>query len=262
VLKQKSVEDDVVVVGNGWQPKGLPEGVRSVSLKRNEGIPTGRNAGVAHVRGDLLLFLDDDARLRDNDALCRMAEMFAEQPDLAVIQPRVLDPAGKPAPRRWTPRLRVGDPAHSSDVTALWEGAVAVRRDVFTEVGGWPNEFFFMHEGIDLAWAVWNTGARVHYAGDLIALHPAVSDGNHSTTHRQSARNRVFLARRRLPVLIGTIYLGVWAVLTVLRERNRAVLAQSLQGAIEGFRENPGRRQPMSWHTVWRMTRAGRPPIV
>ncbi len=62
LLAQEGVEVDVVVVGNGWQPEGLPE-VRGVFLPEDVGIPGGRNAGVPAVRGELLFFLDDDARL-------------------------------------------------------------------------------------------------------------------------------------------------------------------------------------------------------
>ena len=71
--RQRGVETDIVVVGNGWRPAGLPGGVRGVHVEVDEGIPAGRNAGVAHVRGDVLFFLDDDASLRDDDALARVA---------------------------------------------------------------------------------------------------------------------------------------------------------------------------------------------
>ncbi|MDI1290401.1 MAG: glycosyltransferase family 2 protein, partial [bacterium] len=54
VLAQEGVDVDVVVVGNGWDPIGLPDGVAALGLPQNVGIPAGRNAGVPHVRGDLL----------------------------------------------------------------------------------------------------------------------------------------------------------------------------------------------------------------
>ena len=56
VLTQRDVVVDVLVVGNGWQPSGLPAGVRALALPENVGIPAGRNAGVPEVAGDLLLF--------------------------------------------------------------------------------------------------------------------------------------------------------------------------------------------------------------
>lgn len=262
LLAQSGVELDIVVVGNGWAPTGLPDGVRGIALPRNVGIPAGRNAGVPHVRGELLFFLDDDARLRDADTLARLAAMFAAQPDLGLVQPRVLDPDGRAAPRRWTPRLHVGDPARPSDVTALWEGAVAIRRELFDRIGGWAGEFCYAHEGIDLAWAVWDAGYRVHYAGDVEVLHPVIAPTRHAEFYRLQVRNRVFLARRRLPVPLAALYLLVWALLTVARTRELTALRQSWRGLRDGLRADAGPRRPMSWHTVWRMTRAGRPPLI
>ncbi|MEP6853114.1 MAG: glycosyltransferase [bacterium] len=262
VLGQRGVDLDVVVVGNGWEPSGLPPGVSAVGLADNVGIPAGRNAGVAHVSGDLLFFLDDDACLPDPDALARVAALFEVHTDLGVVQPRVIDPEGRPAPRRWTPRLHVGDPARSSDVTALWEGAVAIRRALFERIGGWAGEFFYAHEGIDLAWAAWDAGVRVRYQGDIVVHHPAVAPTRHADLYRLSARNRVFLARRRLPLPMAILYLLIWSVLTVSRVRGRTALRQSLRGAIEGFRGDAGPRRPMSWLTIVRMTRAGRPPLI
>ena len=46
VLSQEGVTTDVVVVGNGWVPVDLPDGVRGHALAENVGIPAGRNAGV------------------------------------------------------------------------------------------------------------------------------------------------------------------------------------------------------------------------
>lgn len=262
LLAQTGVELDVVVVGNGWSPVGLPEGVRGLALPHNLGIPAGRNAGVGQVQGELIFFLDDDASVRDPDTLARLAAMFAADPTLGVVQPRVVASNGQPEPRRWTPRLRVGDPARSSDVTALWEGAVAIRRELFERIGGWPDGFFYAHEGIDLAWAVWDAGARVRYAGDLVALHPVIAPTRHAGYYRLSVRNRIFLARRRLPVPLAGLYLAVWTLLTLARVRGRTALVESWRGAIEGFRQDCGPRRPMSWRTVWRMTRAGRPPLI
>ena len=96
LLAQEGVDLDVVVVGNGWAPSGLPDGVRGVERETDEGIPAGRNFGVPHVRGELLFFLDDDASLAQPDALARVAEKFAADPRLGLVQLRV-DP-GDPAP--------------------------------------------------------------------------------------------------------------------------------------------------------------------
>ena len=262
VLAQEGVDVDVVVVGNGWDPTGLPAGVRAMHVPENIGIPAGRNAGVPAVSGDLLFFLDDDAWLPEVDFLARAAQRFADDPRLGLIQPRVVDPSGAPAPGRWVPRLRVGDPAEPGPATALWEGAVVMRRSVFDEVGGWPDEFFYAHEGIDLVWRIWDAGYVPWYAGDMVVNHPVIDPARHEVYYRLTARNRVWLARRNLPIALEPIYVGTWVGLTLVRVHDKEALRAWFAGLGEGMRIRPAGRRRMSWSTVWKMTKAGRPPVI
>ncbi|HLL63526.1 MAG TPA: glycosyltransferase [Propionibacteriaceae bacterium] len=262
VLAQRDVEVEVVVVGNGWKPVGMPPQVRTVSLEDNIGIPAGRNAGVSVVHGDLLFFLDDDAMLPTDDILATIAERFAADPRLGLLQPRIADPDGAPPPRRWTPRLRVGDPRRSSYATVVWEGAVAMRPEVFERAGGWADEFFYAHEGIDLTWRVWNTGAVAWYAGDIVVHHPANDPARNAMYYRYNARNRVYVARRNLPLPLIPVYLAAWTALTVIRLRPRSALPTWFAGFYEGVVTPCGERRPLGWRTVARMSMAGRPPIV
>jgi GT2 family glycosyltransferase len=256
LLEQEGVEVDVVVVGNGWRPEGLT--VKGVHLPEDVGIPGGRNAGVPAVRGERLFFLDDDARLAAPDTLARVAERMT--PDVGLLQLRVRGDGPGTPPRDWVPRLRVGDPARSSDVTAVWEGAVAMPRAVFEEVGGWPAEFRYAHEGVDLAWRVMDAGYRVRYAGDVEAVHPVYRTAPHDYSAYHGARNRVWLARRHLPAPLAVLYvLGFMArTLPLMRGRFRA----AARGYRDGLRGPCGPRKPLRASTLWRMTRAGRPPLL
>ena len=262
LLAQQGVRTDIVVVGNGWEPTGLPDGVRAHALDENIGIPAGRNAGVPLVDGDLLFFLDDDASLPDPSFLRSVADRFAVDPTLGLIQPRVVDPAGLTAPRRWVPRLRVGNPYASSSATALWEGAVAMRRSLFDAIGGWPDEFFYAHEGIDVVWRVWDEGYTPWYAADLVVHHPVIDPARHDVYYRLNARNRVWLARRNLPVVLEPVYVGTWVGMTLLRVHDREALGAWFGGLREGMTRRPAGRRAMKWRTVWAMTRAGRPPVI
>jgi GT2 family glycosyltransferase len=226
------------------------------------GIPAGRNAGVTLVSGDLLFFLDDDACLPEDDILARMAAQFAADPTLGMIQPRVVDPMGRAAPRRWTPRVRVGDPARSSPAMNVWEGAVAIRRDAFEFAGGWPAPFWYAHEGIELAWRVWDGGFHVRYDGEIEVFHPAIQPTRHSEFYRFQARNRVWLARRNLPLPVGVLYLLAWTGISAVRLRSRTAWRETLRGYRIGLAKPAGERRPLSWRTIWRMTRAGHPPII
>ena len=262
LLAQRGVETDIVVVGNEWEPEGLPDGVRGVGSPENLGIPAGRNLGVPHVSGEGLFFLDDDASLASPDALAAVARRFDADPALGLLQLRVAPRDGGACARDWVPRLRVGDRARSSDITAVWEGAVAMRREVFDAVGGWPADFRFVHEGIDLAWRVMDAGHRVAYAGDIVALHPSPTGRPHGYSFYYGARNRAWLARRHLPVVLGAVYVTGFVLRTLPRLRSRQDALDALRGYRDGLRDPGGERRVFRARTLWRMTRVGRPPIM
>jgi GT2 family glycosyltransferase len=273
VRAQQGVQLDVVVVGNGWEPAGavgdtsntplIPAGIRTLALPENLGIPAGRNAGVSLVSGDFLFFLDDDASVPSPTFLADACAVIRADPTIGLIQPRVLDPTGLASPRRWTPRIRKASAEDSGNVFSVWEGAVVLPREVFERAGGWAAEFFYAHEGIELAWRVWDQGLRAWYAGDLVAHHPAIEPTRHDYYYRLNARNRVWLARRNLPALLAPAYVASWTGIQLLRwGRRPRVLAAWFRGWREGWTTDPGQRRPIGWKTVARMTAAGRPPIV
>lgn len=261
LLRQRDVEVDAVVVGNGWCPAGLPAGVGAVHVEVDEGIPAGRNAGVPHVAGEVLFFLDDDASLAEEDALARVAALFDADPRLGMVQLRVDPRAGGAPLRDWTPRLRVGDRTRASAVTVVWEGAVAVRRDAFEAAGGWPASFRYVHEGVELGWRVMDAGYDIRYAGDIAVLHPVTGAPPHAYSFYYGARNRVWLARRHLPLPLGAAYVASFALRSLPRFRSRRALRDALRGYRDGLRTPAGERRPLKASTLWRMIRAGRPPI-
>lgn len=262
VLGQHDVDVDCLVVVNAAAlDVDLPIGARVHVAGHNLGIPGGRNEGARRVRGDLVLFLDDDAWLGDQHMLARAAERFAAEPRLGIVSLRIVDPEGRDTARRHVPRLVVGDPEVGSEVTTFLGGACIVRRAVFDEVGWLPDDFMYAHEETSLAWRALNAGWRIRYAGDLSINHPATSPGRHAAYYYLTARNRVLLARRHLPWPIAVVYMAVWSTATLIRSRWSGIVP-SLRGFVAGFAHPRGQRDPISWRTVARMTRLGRPPIV
>lgn len=265
LLAQRDVDLDIICVGNGWTPVGLPEQVRTLALPENLGIPAGRNAGAAEVDGDLLFFFDDDAVIPDPHFLADVARRFEEHPRLGLLMTRIDTLNGEPPPQRWIPRLRKGDARRPGPVFSICECAIAMRPEVFRATDGWPDEFFYAHEGIELAWRTWDAGYVVWYAGDMAVQHPAVDPARHDYYYRLNARNRVWLARRNLPLPLGPAYVGTWTLVQVLRSiagGDTKSLRPWFAGWREGWSTDPGPRHTMSWRTVWEMARRGRPPII
>lgn len=259
---QTGVDVTLILVGNGWPPAGFPDDVRTVHLVENVGPAEGRNVGAAHGTSEFIFFLDNDAWLRDTDALSRAAARFRAEQRLGLVHARVADTEGVTL-RRWVPRARVGDPDVGGPAFSVCEGVVALRRAAYEEVGGFPGSFFFGHEGIELAWRLRDHDWELTYDPSVYIHHPATEATRHSLFWRLTARNRVWVARRNLPWPLAVIYVAAWTAITVARTwREPTSLKFWFAGFREGIVTDPGGRRPMKWRTVLRLTRLGQAPLV
>ena len=92
---------------------------------------------------------------------------------------------------------------------------------------------------------------------------PLTVTTRHRDFFRLNARNRVWLARRNLPWVVGVPYVLSWTAVQVGRSvRSPATLRPWLRGWWEGWRSDAGPRRPMRWNTSVRMAGHGRPPVV
>jgi GT2 family glycosyltransferase len=119
-----------------------------------------------------------------------------------------------------------------------------------------------MHEGVDLGWRIMDAGYRLRYAGDIVVLHPSTTGRPRWYSYYFGARNRVWLARRHLPLPLGVVYVVAFALRTVPRLRTWRAVQASARGYRDGLRGAGGGRRPLRARTLLRMTRAGRPPIM
>ncbi|MFG2823802.1 glycosyltransferase family 2 protein [Kitasatospora sp. NPDC048365] len=265
VEKQDSPAARVVLVGNATPLTDVATDATKVPLEENLGCPGGRNVALELLRDsgevDVVVELDDDGLLIADDVFRTVQHLFAEDPELGIVGFRVADEHGH-TERRWVPRLRADDPMRRGPVTAFLGGGHALSMPMLRQTGLWAGEFFFGHEESDLAWRALDAGWKILYEPDLVLQHPRTSPARHAGHYRFTARNRVWLARRRLPLLLIPVHLGVWILLTTARTRTLAGLTAWWGGFFEGVRTPCGPRRPMSWGTVWRMTRLGRPPII
>ncbi|GAA1356095.1 glycosyltransferase family 2 protein [Streptomyces beijiangensis] len=267
VEKQDVPAARVVLVGNATPlaDVAVAENVIKVPLAENLGCPGGRNVGLEMLRHsgdvDVVIELDDDGLLIDAEVFRKVQQLFASDPRLGIVGFRVADEHGH-TERRWVPRLRTGDPMRRGPVTAFLGGGHAFSMPMLGETGLWASEFFFGHEESDLAWRALDADWKILYEPELVLQHPRTSPARHAVHYRFTARNRVWLARRRLPLPLIPVYLGIWMLLTMARVRSLSGAKAWWGGFVEGMRESCGPRKAMKWRTVWRMTRLGRPPIL
>ncbi|MBO2461767.1 glycosyltransferase family 2 protein [Actinomadura violacea] len=265
VAKQDVAPEQVVLIGNATPLDDVSADVVKVPLEENLGCPGGRNVGLKLLCGsgrvDVIVELDDDGLLVADDVFRKIQQLYASDPELGIVSFRIADEQGE-TQRRHVPRLRADDPMRAGQVTAFLGGAHVLSVPMLNQIGDWPERFFFCHEETDMAWRALDAGWKIIYEPSLVLEHPKTSPARHAVYFRMTARNRVWLARRRLPLLLIPVYLGVWIGLTVLRIRSASGLMKWLGGFWEGLHSDCGERRPMRWRTVWRMTRLGRPPLV
>ncbi|MEM8705488.1 MAG: glycosyltransferase [Actinomycetota bacterium] len=262
IRAQSVAADEILVLGNGVDLEPI-DGATVVSLPENLGICEGRNEGARRARSEILFFLDDDARCLGTDITEAVLAAFEARADLAAVSMRIVDEASGVTQRRHVPRLRAGDPMRGGDVTTFLGGACAIRRHDFEAAGGYPGPFFYAMEETDLAWGLLDLGRSIHYLPAAAVHHPATVPARHGAAFVRTARNRVWLARRRLPLVLRPIYLAVWSTLMLVRAPSGDARRDVVRGLRDGVTDPaPPSTGPMRWSTVWRMARLGRPPVI
>jgi N-acetylglucosaminyl-diphospho-decaprenol L-rhamnosyltransferase len=189
---------EVVVVDNG-SPPGETEALcaeaprtRLIQRERNQGFGAAANVGVAATSGRWVLLLNPDA-WPTGDAIDRLLRFAEEEPRLAAAGPLLFDVEGHP--QRSTIRAPLSAPALAiwaafpAGVSGLYgalrgqtqqaprEGeflqasAILLRREAFTEVGGFDESFFMYGEEADLCARLTDAGWDLAVCSDASFVH-------------------------------------------------------------------------------------------
>lgn len=138
---------EVVVVDAGSHDdtaeRAAAHGARVVVLPEPTGPAQARNAGVAELETDVVLFVDADCVPRE-DVLTRVREAFTADPELVSLTGSyaVDTPVTSFAARYMNLRHHHTHQRARREGATFWTGCGAVRRDVFLAVGGFDAERF------------------------------------------------------------------------------------------------------------------------
>ncbi|MEX5720011.1 glycosyltransferase family 2 protein [Geodermatophilus maliterrae] len=228
----------VVVVDNGstdGTARAIEErfpGVELVASPENLGA-IGRNVGVARVSTPYVAFCDDDTWW-DPGSLRLAADVLDAHPRLAVVTARiVVEPSGREDPI--VPELR-DSPVRGADwlpgpaLGSFLAGASVLRREAFTEVGGFCERLWLGGEEELMAGDLAAAGWELCYLPELTVHHQASRARDSHRRRRDGIRNTLWTTwlRRPLgPALRRTLHL----LQTLPRDR---VTAQGLWAAVRG----------------------------
>lgn len=216
-LRRQDTDFELVIVDNA-STDDTPTTIRAICgdavhviLDTNIGACAARNRGAAAARGDVLVFLDDDAMFADDDALSKIRRRFAHDLDLGIIASNCyLAASGKPD-RETIPRRDKRTLDSDYETSYFCAVGFAVRKDLFERVGGFFAPIFYGCEEIDLSCRAMALESRIVRAADIVVLH------RRSTLERprgrwiySNARNRVWVAIRHLPWRYVVSWTVIW----------------------------------------------------
>jgi GT2 family glycosyltransferase len=229
---------EVMVVDNG---DGGPEiedargraGVNVLEPGENLGYGAGNNLAAAQATGDALVFLNPDTVVTPGALAGLVAPL--QDPSVGIVtarlrllaDPETLNSAGN--------RVHVtgiawagayGEPAETvsevEDVPFPSGAAMAIRRDLFRELGGFTEELFLYQEDLELGW-------RVRLRGLRVVVNPA-ADVLHDYDFSRNPLKQYWLERNRLVFVLSSFSPRLLALLApVLASAEVGMLALALK---------------------------------
>lgn len=196
-LREQSFGDryEIVLVDNGTdlavQAARLAD--TFVDCPINFNLSEGRNIGAHFARGEILVFLDDDA-IPGTSYLQSIAEAF-DRYDVCGLRGRAFPKtqnSGQPA-------SAVYDYGEQPFATFCnQEGNSAFRRDIWVKLGG-MDPLLFGHEGSDLSYRIakeWSAYDKVIYWPGSVIYHDYGSPEKRKAKRRQYQINRLYLNQK------------------------------------------------------------------
>lgn len=153
--------------------------------ERQQGSSFARNTGALHARGELLVFMDDDA-VAETNFLTNIAAFHSARPDIDGFGGRII-PRYIPAEPKWMSHWvssLVGNFAYADEVTEFsanrypLESNMVVTKKAFDEVGGFSTAIPGVKgtlriggEGKDFFMRMKEKGYRIFYVPNIIVQH-------------------------------------------------------------------------------------------
>jgi GT2 family glycosyltransferase len=183
--------------------------------EENLGVSRGRNYAIQQSRAPILVFLDDDALIRNSDALQAMTDIFGKDPELGIAAFKVYYYSTGEMQKNAFPHKRFAerkDWPHFE--TYYFSGcAHAIRRTVFETVGYYPENFFYGMEEYDLSYRALDAGYTIRYDARVIILHKESPTGRLTPREKRKGMwlNKSKVAWKYLPVRYFATTAFIWS---------------------------------------------------
>jgi GT2 family glycosyltransferase len=190
----QNIDAEIIVVDNNSPDdscdmvKQLFPSVRLIENKENSGFSKGNNIGVAQAKGEYLCILNPDTVVSE-DTFTKLIDFSDSKENLGIVGCQLIDGKGKflPESKRNIPNPKValkkliGDDqsyyANHIEIDAIGDVEILVgafmflKKDTYTTVGGFDEDYFMYGEDIDLSYKVLKAGYSNMYFGETTIIH-------------------------------------------------------------------------------------------
>lgn len=222
ILQSEFQDYEVVVVDDNSKDKSpkilknyerLPQ-IYVIYLDQNQGPAKARNLGVKNSSGKYIIFLDADTEIENGcletvvDKLESNSKVGALQTKLIKGRSQKIDAAGHFLSFSGFP-YEIGvveDESKHNKETVIFgarSAGMAVRKDLFKEIGGFDEDYFIYGEETDLSWRVWLAGSEIRYFPQAKVYHFQKSTLNEQTRYRifyEGAKNNTSNILKNAPL--------------------------------------------------------------
>ncbi len=224
---EHSKEATIYLVDNASTDSSIPlvkEKFPTVNIIKNPyngGFAAGYNMGLQSVEADIYCLLNSDVEVTAN-WLEPIQEIFLKQPEVSIVQPKILDlkrkeyfeyagagggfidKMGYPFCRGRIFQALEKDEGQYNDVCEIFWATGAcmfIKRDVFNTLDGFDEDYFAHQEEIDLCWRAKNAGHKVYYVGQSQVYHLGGSTLHNMNPKKTylNFRNSLYSITKNLP---------------------------------------------------------------
>lgn len=239
-------------------------GIPHLTLGENTGFAAAVDLGAGSTAAPFVMPLNADTELEPG-AVGALVAALAADPGLGGVAPRILQVEGEgrdvAAARLYSAgqaltrdgravELGAGEEQGAAatrgrEVFGVCGAACLLRRELFTELGGYDESFFAFYEDVDLNVRARVAGRRFAYVPDAVVWHLGNASWMAEATRpgawnaRLVARNRIVTQARFMPVAalprIATVEVGA-----LYRAARQGRFRATLRGKVEGLCRLPG----------------------
>lgn len=196
--------------------------VKIIQNKDNFGFAKGYNEALQFVEEEIYALVNSDIEVTEN-WLKPIIALFQNEPQTAIIQPKILDFKNKeyfeyagagggfidkyafPFCRgRIFDTLEKDNGQYNDTTTIFWASGACffIRKDIYRSLNGFDSDFFAHQEEIDLCWRALNNNHIIKYCGQSTVYHvggATLDTGNHKKTFL-NFRNSLWMMLKNLPL--------------------------------------------------------------